>query len=28
VFTPGSPLPAIGQWLGAALDERESSLGN
>ena len=27
VFTPGSPLPEIGQWLGAALDKREESLG-
>ena len=28
VFTPGaSSLPAIGQWLGAALDEREEALG-
>ncbi len=26
VFTPGSPLPEIGQWLGAALDAREESL--
>jgi methylmalonyl-CoA mutase, C-terminal domain len=24
VFTPGAPLPAIGAWLGDALDERES----
>ncbi len=23
VFTPGAPLPAIGEWLGRALDERE-----
>jgi methylmalonyl-CoA mutase C-terminal domain/subunit len=23
VFTPGAPLPAIGAWLGEALDERE-----
>ena len=23
VFTPGAPLPAIGSWLGEALDERE-----
>ena len=23
VFTPGAPLPAIGEWLGQALDERE-----
>jgi methylmalonyl-CoA mutase C-terminal domain/subunit len=28
VFTPGSPLPQIGQWLGAALDQREASLGS
>jgi len=27
VFTPGSPLPAIGGWLGQALDEREDALG-
>jgi len=27
VFTPGSPLPEIGQWLGQALDAREESLG-
>ena len=27
VFTPGAPLPAIGAWLSAALDERESSIG-
>ena len=28
VFTPGSSsLPAIGQWLGAALDAREGSVG-
>ncbi len=26
VFTPGSPLPEIGQWLGSALDAREESL--
>ena len=26
VFTPGAPLPAIGAWLGAALDERESGV--
>ena len=26
VFTPGSPLPEIGQWLGQALDEREEAL--
>lgn len=25
VFTPGSPLPEIGQWLGVALDQREAS---
>ena len=24
VFTPGAPLPAIGEWLGNALDDRES----
>src|ERR1019366_1445687 len=24
VFTPGAPLPAIGAWLGEALDERET----
>ena len=23
VFTPGAPLPAIGAWLGEALDDRE-----
>jgi len=23
VFTPGAPLTSIGQWLGAALDQRE-----
>ncbi len=23
VFTPGSPLPAIGSWLAEALDARE-----
>jgi hypothetical protein len=23
VFTPGAPLPAIGAWLGDALDQRE-----
>jgi methylmalonyl-CoA mutase C-terminal domain/subunit len=27
VFTPGSPLPSIGQWLGDALDGREEALG-
>jgi methylmalonyl-CoA mutase C-terminal domain/subunit len=26
VFTPGAPLPAIGDWLGRALDERESGV--
>ncbi|HZM56772.1 MAG TPA: cobalamin-dependent protein, partial [Acidimicrobiales bacterium] len=26
VFTPGAPLPAIGAWLSAALDERESGV--
>jgi methylmalonyl-CoA mutase C-terminal domain/subunit len=25
VFTPGSPLPEIGQWLGGALDKREEA---
>ena len=25
VFTPGSPLPAIGAWLGEALDAREDA---
>jgi methylmalonyl-CoA mutase C-terminal domain/subunit len=25
VFTPGAPLPAIGTWLGEALDERRST---
>ncbi len=25
VFTPGAPLPAIGSWLGNALDAREDS---
>ena len=25
VFTPGSPLPEIGQWLGRALDKREEA---
>jgi len=27
VFTPGAPLPAIGSWLGEALDEREGGDG-
>jgi methylmalonyl-CoA mutase C-terminal domain/subunit len=27
VFTPGAPLPSIGQWLGSALDRREEILG-
>jgi methylmalonyl-CoA mutase C-terminal domain/subunit len=27
VFTPGAPLPSIGQWLAAALDRREETLG-
>ena len=27
VFTPGSPLPSIGQWLADALDRREEALG-
>ena len=27
VFTPGAPLPAIGAWLGEALDEREDGEG-
>jgi len=27
VFTPGAPLPSIGQWLADALDEREEALG-
>ena len=27
VFTPGAPLPAIGTWLGEALDERERGEG-
>ncbi len=27
VFTPGSPLPTISQWLANALDQRERSLG-
>ena len=26
VFTPGAPLPAIGAWLGEALDARESGV--
>ncbi len=26
VFTPGAPLPAIGEWLADALDERESGV--
>jgi methylmalonyl-CoA mutase, C-terminal domain len=26
VFTPGAPLPAIGEWLAAALDERETGV--
>jgi methylmalonyl-CoA mutase C-terminal domain/subunit len=26
VFTPGAPLPAIGAWLGEALDQRESGV--
>jgi methylmalonyl-CoA mutase, C-terminal domain len=26
VFTPGAPLPAIGEWLARALDERENQL--
>jgi methylmalonyl-CoA mutase C-terminal domain/subunit len=25
VFTPGAPLPMIGEWLGTALDEREGA---
>jgi methylmalonyl-CoA mutase C-terminal domain/subunit len=25
VFTPGAPLPSIGQWLGEALDRREEA---
>ena len=28
VFTPGAPLPAIGAWLGEALDERERGEGD
>ncbi len=27
VFTPGAPLPAIGEWLGTALDDRERREG-
>ncbi len=27
VFTPGAPLPSIGQWLAEALDRREESSG-
>jgi methylmalonyl-CoA mutase C-terminal domain/subunit len=27
VFTPGSSLPSIGEWLGGALDQREEALG-
>ncbi len=27
VFTPGSSLPSIGQWLAGALDRREEALG-
>lgn len=27
VFTPGAPLPAIGDWLGRTLDERETGVG-
>jgi methylmalonyl-CoA mutase C-terminal domain/subunit len=27
VFTPGAPLPSIGQWLAEALDRREEALG-
>ena len=27
VFTPGTPLPEIGRWLGEALDGREEALG-
>ena len=27
VFTPGAPLPAIGEWMGKALDERERGEG-
>jgi methylmalonyl-CoA mutase C-terminal domain/subunit len=28
IFTPGAPLPSIGQWLADALDEREEALRN
>ena len=28
VFTPGAPLPAIGAWLGEALDAREDRSGD
>ncbi len=27
VFTPGAPLPSIGQWLAEALDRREEAAG-
>jgi methylmalonyl-CoA mutase C-terminal domain/subunit len=27
VFTPGSSLPSIGEWLAGALDQREDALG-
>jgi methylmalonyl-CoA mutase, C-terminal domain len=27
VFTPGAPLPSIGQWMAEALDRREEALG-
>ena len=27
VFTPGSSLPSIGEWLAGALDQREEGLG-
>ena len=27
VFTPGSSLPSIGEWLAGALDQREEALG-
>jgi len=27
VFTPGSSLPSIGEWLAGALDRREEALG-
>jgi methylmalonyl-CoA mutase C-terminal domain/subunit len=27
VFTPGAPLPSIGNWLAETLDSREESLG-